>query len=396
MLVDEIVSIQVGWALPSEESLRFNFHVSIHGVEWNEVHDYTGMISYLDESIRTNCETLAHIRLPVIDRDTNVLIENILTPRVAKYNIENLKILDKHSVAIENWINDLMNQITNMDEESSKIIRQMFFKSTEKLNLFNLFYQTVKKSIEVSETTADKKAPKSMLTKVGSKLFKRRKDKPVVVGLSERNLNNFSGGGKSGGSSLPDRTTHDIASVTDASERADIKSFTLGNFVRKVGGTRSLTDNRNPEAEDDVLDSKNSSVMRVEVQRGQTINGRVLVYDIILRIVSKKYPTPVVYSTFQRYNSFKALNEKLIEANKAVSNTVYKNAKVINNAKMEDFEGRETTSHADFINLIQTPFPVVRNLKTLLGMSLNDSDLSVRYYRCVISNAIFNLMLQNS
>lgn len=346
------------------------------------MHEYTGMISYLDESIKSNCETLASITLPVIDKDTTVLIENILMPRFVKYNIENCKILDKFCSLMENWINDLMAQITNMDEESTKIIRQMFFKSTEKMHIYNLFFQTVKKNIEIAEAaSAEKKPTKSMLTKVSNKLFKRRKEKPVVVGLSERNLNNFSGNnGKSGGSSLPDRSApNELSSVTDASERGElVRSFTLGNFVRRVGGTRSMTDVRNPEADEDLLEGKNSSQLRVEVQRGQTINARVLVYDIILRITSKKYPTPVVYSTFQRYNSFKALNEKLIEVNRAVSNTAYKNAKVINNANMDEFEGRETTSHADFINLIQTPFPVVRNMKTLLRMSLSDSDLSIR------------------
>lgn len=145
--------------------------------------------------------------------------------------------------------------------------------------------------------------------------------------------------------------------------------------------------------------------MQVEVQRGQMIKAHVLVYDIILRITSKKYAHPVVYSTFQRYKSFKNLYAQLVAINSAMVKASRKkhskqhgghNSGSDNGGSGGDLTNADPSSvsalsEVNFMARIRTPFPRLK-MNSYVGMRMNDSDLSVRCVHAKV-NTLFSLLL---
>ncbi len=240
---------------------------------------------------------------------------------------------------------------------------------------------TIQRNIEVvaAQKKEEKNKNKSVFTKVTHKLFKSRKPAVGTIlensQLNETNLHKTTRGGDSDQQTGIDET----ASISETSHErpATPKKGILNNFSRKLGGTRSVGDGQRTPVYDEeaalVAATKLASHMKIEVQRGQVMKANVLVYDIILRITSKKYANPVIYSTFQRYNSFKNLHEKLIEISRAMSTS--SDAKGgLNDVNFSSV----TPSHgANFLELVGAPFPHLK-LKTYIGLKLNDSELSNR------------------
>ena len=127
-----------------------------------------------------------------------------------------------------------------------------------------------------------------------------------------------------------------------------------GRKSKSVGGTG--------KAKSALEVAAKSVMLRIEVQRGEETLHGVVVYDITIRVVGKKYKNPMVFTASQRFSNFKKLHQKLIDINNELTILIK--------------EGKPSP-YADFVHLIKAPFPSLP-MKCYLGLSLNDSELSQR------------------
>jgi hypothetical protein len=144
--------------------------------------------------------------------------------------------------------------------------------------------------------------------------------------------------------------------------------------------------------------------LKVSVQRGQEVTSKgVLLYEITLTVSGSKYAHPILYTTFQRYSRFKSMNKALMDLNKqqeeirvsrrksAANVQSYHRESFINRpvhtdpaavvSVRDEFSdesiGRSGGMHDNFMDLLMNVFP--SGIKTYLGMSLTDLDLSQRF-----------------
>lgn len=109
--------------------------------------------------------------------------------------------------------------------------------------------------------------------------------------------------------------------------------------------------------------AEKSNLLRIEVQRGEEAHNGVVMYDIALKIVGKKYKTPMSFQTTHRFSHFRKLYRQLVE---------------INQAALQGTDNNGPKRISDFMLLFSVDFPPLP-MKSYLGLSLNDSELSERY-----------------
>ena len=119
-------------------------------------------------------------------------------------------------------------------------------------------------------------------------------------------------------------------------------------------------------AECDALSERNNeqqarvTVLTQQQLRGEETAQGVVVYEISIRVVGKKYKNPMVYTVSQRFSLFKKLWTQLHEIDAELKT-----------------QTKPPSPYADFVHLITAPFPSLP-MKCYLGLSLNDSELSQR------------------
>ena len=114
---------------------------------------------------------------------------------------------------------------------------------------------------------------------------------------------------------------------------------------------------------------------QVAVQRGQeTTRNGVLLYEITLKVVGKKYSAPITYCAQQRFKHFKELCTQLykMDAELARLHLSKRNAQPSSDSSLSGV----ATGYERFMDAISAEFP--SGMKAFLGISLNDSDLSER------------------
>jgi hypothetical protein len=113
----------------------------------------------------------------------------------------------------------------------------------------------------------------------------------------------------------------------------------------------------------------------------------VLLYEITLKVVGKKYSAPVSYCTQQRFRRFKELHSELHKLAAELARALKDKARGLAPAAASSSSSSpqspqaqlsvEATAHYEnFMDLISAAFPT--GMKTMLGLTLNDSDLSER------------------
>jgi len=132
-----------------------------------------------------------------------------------------------------------------------------------------------------------------------------------------------------------------------------------------------------------------ASLLKVAVQRGQEVSrSGVLLYEVTLKVVGRKYAVPISYTTQQRFSKFKQLCRDLYRLDQEQARLHRERSKAPPApVSAADYEYGDPAAckpsaaapYENFMDSISASFPL--GMKTLLGLSLSDSDLSERTRR---------------
>jgi hypothetical protein len=402
---DELsLDIRVGWASPhltNEESIYFNFHVTIDDSAWHETIEY-GALFELKNTMQLYRVPIDLTTFPNLSDDYE-MIANMMKERI--FIIENLKMLDKMSKALENWVRDIFLNLPKLDEKSIRIMKQLFFNNKIKMLKFDELVRLT--TSEKTETATTKKSTTSGATRRASvagvfntmsNMINSSLHPTTGPKLNSANLEKLAGKGGSGGTSVAGggvgargggaksvvSDTHHLRGHVAGKEKNSLGYFGFGGAKSKKGSEDGSNEDAsgNPTALDIV---NNSLLLTTEVCRGQESQAGLVIYDIILKVTGKKFKTPMIFIAHQRYSMFQKLYIKLCDINKTLSTTNTGQTPV--NSASKDSNGQGDTGgtsanklspYADFIHLISAPFPSLP-MKCYLGISLNESELSQRY-----------------
>ena len=111
----------------------------------------------------------------------------------------------------------------------------------------------------------------------------------------------------------------------------------------------------------------------------------MLLYEITLKVVGKKHTAPVVYCTQQRFRRFKELYQELHKLAAELARATKEKVRGLlptapsssSSMPQQPLSPEATAPYENFMDLISAVFPT--GMKTMLRLSLNDSDLSERY-----------------
>ena len=132
----------------------------------------------------------------------------------------------------------------------------------------------------------------------------------------------------------------------------------------------------------------------------------MLLYEITLKVVGKKHTAPVVYCTQQRFRRFKELHQELhklaAELARAIKEkvrgllpTAPSSSSSSSSMPQQPLSPEATAPYENFMDLISAVFPT--GMKTMLRLSLNDSDLSERYnFWYYLASVVSSLVLSAS
>jgi hypothetical protein len=359
MAADSKVTIHVGWAAPSDDGFFFNFHINMYGFEWHETVDFEQLISL--DSFLSSSASFKHVPFPAYTSKEQVRIGNVMS-NTTTFSSDDIRMLCQFAKILENWINEIFSRATELDNEPRQLLKQIFFRSEEKLLKFDIL-------CDIDDSKAQKNVSKGSILKNIKKRFSMQPTGTLV--LNEKNLAKAARVNSDAKTNkevvIPKKRQSIFQGIVNMATRSvnggeKVSAKEFDESPEDEGDTAGIKDPKSPQVPSAATDAaiKQSALLKIEINRGQEISNGVLVYDINLKVVGKK--NPILYSTSQRYSNFKRLFEKLKEINEESSDV----------SKFKD--GRAPYAH--FIHMLSVPFPGVSIKSYLVG--LNDSDLSVR------------------
>lgn len=393
-----MVQISVGWAFPSSsDELMINAHITYDLMDWTDVVDFK-MLQELRRLVNNHTEEFRYVSFPTLGADE--IADTVEMLCIPQYDADNVKQLEKMAKTIALWIEKILSNVGRLDEESRRLCKQLFFRSIDKLEKFDLLLAKTK--VVGDGQTGGKASKDGAESSVGGGGAKKRGSVMDTMGrmfmgnrtvrLNEENLERYN------------RTSGDTA--YEPSEAGTIRtgSNPNNNSPKAPGGRPGLGAARratmklfSSRASDNGISEKPSSssrmsifgggggggemresmtalevaeksnLLRIEVQRGEEAHNGVVMYDIVLKIVGKKYKTPMSFQTTHRFSHFRKLYRQLVE---------------INQAALQGTDNNGPKRISDFMLLFSVDFPPLP-MKSYLGLSLNDSELSERYVSSV-------------
>lgn len=380
------MKVLVGYSEPFENRLAFNFHIRVEDHQWTEVVDYY-TLGQLDNTINRETDEFRHIQFLSFGNDD---VQKVIKSLVSNdYNIDTIKSLERHRKIIQVWINFVFDNVFKLDDECRQLLKQLFFLSVEKIACYERhFFNSIAASKDSSSSTS---LPKKMSSSIVHRGIFNKKVKFGTTFSRDKNKSFI----------LPEDSS--------SQKRTSIFGGTIRDFMSDVGGNAKLKTEPKPESV-----TAAPKILKVEVQRGHGGEGGrgVLTYEINLRVRissidkdkekdkgkgkhkgKQKQPPqqqepPVVHTTHQRYSNFKKFMTKLFDLNAKYSARKQgsKDYGVDRESNSRDtplsaFDVHVHTQQAsspyeNFLDLITAPFPF--GLKSYLGISLNDTDLSER------------------
>eukprot|EP01039_Chlorochromonas_danica_P001124 gene1124-1228_t len=371
---NDIIEVRCGWAEPLLEIdqnhvddhqnniLRFNFHLNMENkLHWRVVLSYRDCVE-LRDNIRSYTEEI------VIEAPFPSINSFALHPMLVQsdFLVDNVKALEKVVRLLETWMSAVLLSLPYLDKESQSMCKQFFFRDISRIPLFEKLHRKLQNLDVHQDTTASRPS-------VASLKVNREKTNPALLSSMTKLFTRKKGDGEertvraaSGRYSL---NADNLALINEKSPSKPEKSKKRFNFSFGFRSTsRSVVSFRSSSSQDEDTTSNNvktalevaqrSVLLRIEVQRGHEIKQGVLVYQINLIATGKMVKAPIVYIAYQRYNNFKKLFVKLNEINDQVTVAA-------------------GSPYANYMHLLKAAFPVAP-LKSMFGLSLNDSDLSVR------------------
>jgi hypothetical protein len=415
----------------------FNFHLTINNFDWVETVEYRFLYDLNTNIIPFSDETEAFNQFPNFNTEEYASVHRLLSEK--EYDEATVKLLTSHIRSMQTWMSTILLNLHKIDEESRQMLRQLFFRSEEKLLKYDHLMKLLKDKDLLMNSLREKEAngnnPLNRVFKTMTALFSlggsgsgtgasSRTDPSTgrsVSTLSERNLekhtkqqeykaqvqqskgndvfdtasNSQQGGGDGiGGGLAKAQRKKSIFARSFGSKSARDKHESMPVMINTMGNPLAGINGKAPHTALDV--AKNTSLLKVEVTRGNEAQQGVVMYDIILRMTGKRLTQPQavgsgkqqqhinhIYKCSQRFSSFRKLWTSLNEINAQLllqeGNGGGGNGR---NDINENMTGRASlsnvpASYRDFIQLIKSPFPALP-MKCYLGFSLNESELSQR------------------
>jgi Tfp pilus assembly protein PilP len=382
--------VHVGYSEPVDNQLAFNFHICIEDREWVETIDYFTIFLF-DSTINRECDDFKHIQFLCFDNDELHKILKILISN--EFSFDNLKVLERYRKITETWINFVFDNLQKLQDECKQVLKQHFFRSQDKISSYEAhFYNSVtarnpnskptNRDSIVNMASAAIPNPKKLMKRV-SITFGAKIDKFALPSdeSGKTKKRSIFGGSNVGVGRIK-------ALIPDKSE--------VGDDVNKFAATGKGGDDG----------AKPKMILKVEVQRGHEEGRGVLSYEIFLRVIpgrrnrnsnndKKSSFAPdgpsdqiaVVHTISQRYSNFRKLLTQLTALNDHYANGSQANQLRDPNSKQTESNESQSDSnpnglpragspYEDFLEIITAPFPF--GLKSYLGISLNDTDLSMR------------------
>jgi hypothetical protein len=401
----------------------FNFHLIINNFNWVEIVEYrflydlnTNIIPFSEEGSE------AFNSFPNLNIEEYSAIHRLLCEK--EYDEATVKLLTSHIRNMETWMNTILLNLHKIDEESRQMLKQLFFRSEEKLHKYDHLMKLLKDKELLMNSIRDKENggnnPLNKVFKTMTSLFSlgggtgpgasSRTDPSSAIRsvstLSERNLEKHTkiqeyksqiqqsnemetASNSQQGGELVKAKRKSMFSRSFGSKSARDKHESMPVMINTTGNPVGGTYGKTPHTALDV--AKNTSLLKVEVTRGNEAQQGVVMYDIILRMTGKKVNQPQnagkqqqihhIYKCSQRFSTCRKLWQSLNEINAQL--LLQEDGKVGNGRKEDDhMTGRASlsnvpASYRDFIQLIKSPFPALP-MKCYLGFSLNESELSQR------------------
>lgn len=371
------IHVAVGWAFPeTDDELFINVHILYDMMDWTDVVDYK-LLQDLKKSVNNHTEEFRYVSFPALS--AGEIMDTIQMLWETEYNSDNIKQLEKMAKTMAVWIESVLSAVGRLDDESRRICKQLFFRSVAKLEKYaTLATRSATGERKLSNESYDPnhgpQKKRGSVFQTVSRAFGTGKKEGR---LNEANLERINGMGNENSSEYEPSEAGTLfkASQSQTSPKAPMNrrasAAIKGMFSsrRSDNGVSNGHDIDEPSrasiAAPSALEiAEKSTLLRVEVQRGQETQQSVVTYDIILKVVGKKQKNPMQYTTAQRFSHFKRLNQQLIEINNRVLSA-------------DAGSGIVQKKSTDFMLMFTVNFPALP-MKSYLGLSLNDSELSER------------------
>jgi hypothetical protein len=364
-----LASAQVGWCEPDKlpTSLAFNVHLKMNSVTfWRVVVDYDDFTK-LDSTLKGGSPKGLTCTLPVLGLKE---VEDICAfLQIKHFDGDKIKVLDSLRVSIEAWINGVFSNIAWVHSETRRMCRNMFFKSYERMNIFDEYMRS-KGIFDTNSLTSIEEGDDSRLTTGNLSLLMPLPHDVSELALNENNLHHTTGKQKK-----KEGTVNSDALSTASKKSRFPKWLSGGNKAKSVVSDELV---RTTTAEDAAIVamsglSKTHSVMKVEVHRGKMAGAGVHVHQVVLRVCSTTVHSPlqpIVYRTYQRYSAFRQLWLKLTEIN----DKIVKAAARVEAPTLPGEIAAEPnySQYVNFVQLISAPFPT--RTMSFLGAGLTEAE----------------------
>lgn len=343
----ELLILHVGWAKPSSstnvlEALSLNFHLNYKptGQIWTTNISLKNFTQHYSNSFAKFDKNLEPPIIPLFDLSRAEEILAYFNTKPVAFNYEITIFLEHFIRSVEMWGQYIIDHLICLNQTQKTISRGLFFSTVnDKFSEFCTRQEIIKSQF-----------PQYFDDLYNSSEYSARNS--VRMSEHHRSLSKYNL------DKLQEHLSDSSYSVKKNSKHQSSNSSVFSAFKKtkaeaSIPKPPLLAGSSLPK----VSDVANS--LKVEVQRGSS-TGSYTSYDILLKVTGKDLKHPKVHSCSQRYSHFKRLYNQLTDINYKVSS--------------------KNSSYANFINLITTPFPLPP-IKCLFGLTLTDSDLSIRTQR---------------
>lgn len=341
----ELLILHVGWSKPSQatnafEALGLNFHLNYKptGQIWSTFANLKSFSQFFNSSFQSFEKNLDPPSIPFFEQSRAEEILAYFKASPLKFNYEITVFLEHFVRSVEMWGQYIIDHLICLNQYQKTVARRLFFSTVQdKFQDFISRQELIKSQFpqyfDDLYNNSDYTRPSVRMSEAHRSLSKHNLDK-----LQEQ----LSTNGTYAPSKSKNSTSNSVFGVFKKNKAEKESPAQLSKQAKNVSSLPKVTDVANS--------------LKVEVQRGSS-SGSFISYDIVLKVTSRDLKHPKMHSCSQRYSHFKKLYQQLNDVNYKVTSS--------------------NSSYANFINLITVAFPSPP-IKCFFGMTLNDSDLSLR------------------
>jgi hypothetical protein len=426
----QLIDVRVGWSFPIDtDSLHFNFHFCVDGLDWKEMIDYYSL-EELNSQLTVLPEYESSFEMPlflVLDRDGIAKFQSLLL--FNEYTPQTIKILDNHLKVLETWIAIILSNLGKFSEPSRIMSKTLFFRSSEKNVKFDLLLglwlcngedsSSMATSAVMSQSkrflTSTQKSSNRVLKSM-AKLFAGSSSSATTgdgvrtvsnasevndmessafsvfggsryASLNKRNLETIAerkvGGSVSGSTAERDHSDLDLgenSTISKPSKRKSILGKMNSMFKGKNDELGAIDEEDEAGEGDESNKFRSNKVTKSKVKSALDVAKSAGILRIEVQRGEETLHGVVVYEIALRLSGRSYKSSTVHTATHRFSNFKKLWAKLVEineQLLVKETEKHERSPYRDFVHLITAPFPALP-MKCYIGLSLNDSELSQR------------------